>query len=95
MADSRNSAGSIKGAVGVHASGPSIKKGGKQQNAVLGKLGNVLGSDGRPVNSATLKPVTTPQHNGLSAKTSAKGFSTGAAFAKQNDPHGAIFMTNG
>jgi hypothetical protein len=57
-------------------------------------MGNVLGSDGRPVNSGTLKPVTTPQHNGLSAKTSASGFSTGASFAKKNDPKGAILKQN-
>lgn len=73
----------IKGSTGVHAQGPSIKKGGKHQDAHLGKLGNVLGSDGRPVNGSTLKPVTTPQHNGISAKTSAAGFGQGQAFANR------------
>lgn len=82
MSDSRRSVGSIKGATTVHPS-YTLKMGGQRQDANLGKLGNTSGSDGRPVNGSTLKPVKTPQHNVMSAKVSKPGFSKGESFAKK------------
>lgn len=67
----------------VYPQGPSIPMGGKHQNANLGKLGGTTGPDGRPVNGSSLQPIKTPQHNVISAKTSAPGFSQGKAFAER------------